>query len=89
MRITAKAQIKKEYYIQNEEYIKLELSKNLSKELLRHKIFIEPPMYEKDDIVTVETYFFALSYSDIDKLRELSLKYPEIKNILKDIIVHV
>ena len=37
----------------------------------------------------MEMHFFALSYSDIDKLRELTEKYPEIKSIITDIVVKI
>jgi hypothetical protein len=87
MKISARAKIDKELYNTHQDLLKYELRKSISNELIKHKIFIEPPMNEINGFVSMEIHFFALSYSDVDKLKELIEKYPEIKNIIENIII--
>ena len=89
MKIAARAEVKKEVFDKHQDALKSELRVSLSKELMKHKIFIEPPINERNGVVSMEMNFFALSYSDIDRLRELTEKYPEIKSIIADIVVNV
>lgn len=89
MKIAARAEVKKEVFDKYQDALKSELRANVSKELMKHNVFIEPPMNERNGIVSMEMHFFALSYSDIDKLRELTEKYPEIKSIIANIVVKV
>ena len=89
MKIAARAEVVTELYEKHNEALKHELRNNVCKELMKHNVFIEPPMNERNGIVSMEMHFFALSYSDIDKLRELTEKYPEIKSIIADILVNV
>lgn len=89
MKITARAGVRIEVFDKYQDALKSELKTNVCKELMKHNVFIEPPINERNGIVSMEMHFFALSYSDIDKLRELSNKYPDIRSILNDIIVNV
>lgn len=89
MKIAARAEVKKEVFDKYQDVLKSELRVNVSKELMKHNVFIEPPIIERNGIVSMEMHLFALSYSDIDKLRELTEKYPEIKSIIADIVVKV
>ena len=89
MKITARAEVEKEVFDNYKNALKNELRKNISKELMKHNVFIEPPMNERNGIVSMEVHFFALSYSDIHRLYELTEKYPEIESIITDIIVNV
>ena len=87
MKIAARAEIKKEIFDKHQDVLKSELILSVSKELMKHKVFIEPPINERNGFVSMEMHFFALSYSDLDKLRALGENYPEIKDILADIVV--
>lgn len=89
MKIAARAEVEKEVFDKYQDALKSELIANVSKELMKHKVFIEPLMNERNGIVSMEMHFFALSYSDVDRLRELTDKYPEVKNIIYDIVVKV
>ena len=89
MKIAARAEVVTELYEKHNEALKHELRNKVCKELMKHNVFIEPPMNERNGIVSMEMHFFALSYSDVDKLRELTEKYPEIKSIIADILVNV
>ena len=89
MKIVARAELKKELFDKYQDALKSELRANVSKELMKHNVFIEPPMNERNGIVSMEMHFFALSYSDIHRLYELTEKYPEIESIITDIIVNV
>ena len=89
MKIAARAEVEKEVFDNYEDSLKSELRANVSKELMKHSVFIEPPMNERNGIISMEMHFFALSYSDIHRLYELTEKYPEIKSIITDIIVNV
>ncbi|MGE4412913.1 MAG: hypothetical protein AB7E45_04355 [Candidatus Caldatribacteriota bacterium] len=89
MKIAARAEVIKEVFDKYQDALKSELRANVSKELMKRNVFIESPMNERNGIVSMEIHFFALSYSDIDKLRELTEKYPEIKSIIADIVVKV
>ena len=89
MKIAARAEIQKEIFDNLQDALKSELILSVSKELMEHKVFIEPPINERNGYVSMEIHFFALSYSDIDKLRELTEKYSEIKSIIADIVVKV
>lgn len=86
MKISAEAKILKEIYNTYKDNLKKELIINICNELVKYNIFINPPVFEKNGYVMLEANFFVLSYSDIDKLRELSNKYPEIKSIIYNII---
>ena len=88
MKIAVQAEVATELYEKHNEALKHELRNNVCKELMKHNIFIEPPTRTcRNRHTTMEMHFFALSYSDVDKLRELADKYPEIKPILQNIIV--
>jgi hypothetical protein len=89
MRIAARVEIEKEVFDKYKDALKSELRTNLSKELMKHSVFIEPPMNERNGIVSMEMHFFALSYSDIHRLYELTEKYPEIGSVIADIVVNV
>jgi len=87
MKITARAEVKKEVFDKYQDALKSELRANVSKELMKHNVYIEPPINERNGVVSMEMHFFALSYSDVDRLRELTDKYPEIKSIIVSIVV--
>lgn len=90
MRITAQAEVATELLLHEKknEALKHKLSYNVCKELMKHDVFIEPPTrMGRYGYTTMEMHFFALSYDDIFKLRELSDKYPEMEEILQGIIV--
>lgn len=88
MKIAVRAEIATEPYEKYNDVLKNELRSNVCKELMKHNVFIEPPTRTgRNGYTTMEMHFFALSYSDIDRLRELSDKYPEMKKVLQDIIV--
>lgn len=90
MKIATQAKVATELYEKHNEALKHELRGNVCKELMKHDVFIEPPIRtDRNGYTTMEMHFFALSYSDVDRLRELSDKYPEMKEILQDIIVKV
>lgn len=89
MKIAARAEVKKEVFDKYQDALKGELRTNVCKELMKHNVFIEPPINERNGFVSMEMHFFVLSYSDIDRLRELSNKYPELQSILKNIIINV
>jgi hypothetical protein len=89
MKIAARAEVKKEVFDEYKNALKNELRASVSRELMKHNVFIEPLMNERNGIIYMEMHFFALSYSDIGKLRELSEKYPDIKSIIADIVVKV
>ena len=90
MKITARAEVVTELYEKHNEALKHELRNNVCKELMKHNVFIEPPTrIGRNGYTTMEMHFFALSYSDIDKLRKLTEKYPEIKSIIADILINV
>lgn len=89
MKIAARAEVEKEVFDKYQYALKSELRASISKELMKHSVFIEPPTNERNGVVSMEMHFFALSYSDIDRLRELTEKYPEIKSIVNDIVVKV
>ena len=89
MKIAARAEVKKEVFDKYQDALKSELRVNVSKELMKHKVFIEPPINERNGYVSMEMHFFALSYSDLDKLRALGEKYPEIKSIIADIVIKI
>ena len=90
MKIAAQAEVVTELYEKHNEALKHELRNNVCKELMKHNVFIEPPTRTgRNGYTTMEMHFFALSYSDIDKLRELTEKYPEIKSIIADILIKV
>ena len=90
MKIAAQAEVATELYEKYKEALKHELRGNVCNELMKHDVFIEPPTRTgRNGYTTMEMHFFALSYSDVDRLRELSDKYPEMKEILQDIIVKV
>ena len=88
MKITTKVEVLTEMYEKHNDTLKSKLRASVCKELVKHEVFIEPAMNEGNGYTSMEMHFFALSYNDIDKLRELSKKYPEIKKILQDIIVN-
>jgi hypothetical protein len=87
MRITARAEVRKEIFDTHKDVLKHELMVNVSKELMKHNVFIEPPMSERNNTVSMEMHFFALSYDDVSRLKELANKYPEIKGIVSNIVV--
>ena len=88
MKIAAQAEVATELYEKHNEALKHELRNNVCKELMKHEVFIEPPTRTgRNGHTTMEMHFFALSYSDVDELRELAEKYPEMKPILHNIIV--
>ena len=89
MKIAARAEVKKEVFDKYQDALKSELRASVSKELIKNNVFIEPPINERNGIVSMEMHFFALSYSDIDKLREITKKYPELRSIIADIVVEV
>ena len=89
MKIAATGKIATELYEKHNNAIKYNLRDNVCKELIKHDIFIEPPVNNINGYTSIEMHFFALSYSDINRLRELSDKYPELNKILQDIIVKV
>lgn len=89
MKIAARAEIEKEVFDKYQDALKIKLMSNVSKELMKHNVFIEPEINERNGIISKEMHFFALSYSDIDMLREFTEKYPEIKNIIDEIVVNV
>lgn len=89
MKIAAKVEVSTELYKNHKEAIKSDLRTTVCNELIKHDVFIEPPMTNKNGIKSMEMHFFALSYRDIDRLRELAKKYPEINKILQDIIIKV
>lgn len=90
MRIVVRAEVKTEVYKKNNDILKHELRNNLCKELIKQDVFIEPPTrMSRIGYTTIEMHFFALSYSDISRLKELCDKYPEMNKILNDIIVKV
>lgn len=89
MKITARAEVVTELYEKYYEVLKHELRNNVCKELMKHNVFIEPPVNERNGLISMEMHFFALSYSDIDELRRFTKKYPEIGSIIADILVKV
>ena len=89
MKITARAQTPNGLYEQNKEVLMYELKNNLCNELMKHNVFIEPPIKAiRDGYTTMEMHFFALSYLDIQKLKEFTDKYPELKTIISNIIMN-
>ena len=88
MRIIARSKIKTELYESHPEAIKEDLRQSACNELLKHKIFIEPPLKYINGYTEVNMVFFAIGYTEIDRLKELAELYPEIKNTLQDIIVN-
>jgi len=90
MKIAAIAEVATELYEKHNDALKAELRGNVCKELMKHEVFIEPPTRtNRSGHTTMEMHFFALSYSDIYRLRELGDKYPEMKSVLQEIIVKV
>jgi len=87
MKIAARAKVRKEIFDTHQDVLKHGLMMNVSKELMKHNVFIEPPIHEQNDTVSMEMHFFALSYDDVSRLEELANKYPEIKEIVRDIVV--
>jgi len=90
MKISAQAEVATELYEKHNDALKHELRGNVCKELMKHDVFIEQPTRTgRNGYTTMEMHSFARSYSDVDRLRELSDKYPEMKEILQDVIVKV
>ena len=89
MRITSKTRINTEFYKKYPDSIKSEIRANVCSELIKHEVFIEPPLNYRGGFTEIEMVLFALTYRDIEKLKELSEKYPELNEILKDIVVEV
>ena len=50
-------------------------------ELIKHNVFIEPPINERDGNVSIEAHFYALSYTDINDLKEEKLMVGPIESI--------
>lgn len=83
----ATATISTQVYEKHPEAIKSDLRQNICKELMKHDRFIEPPMKYRGDKTEVTAYFFCIDYPEVQQLKELSEKYPEIKEILHKIVV--
>lgn len=54
MKITARAEVKKEVFNKYQYALKSELRANVSKELMKHNVFIEPPMNERNIILSMK-----------------------------------
>ena len=87
MKITAVTEINTELYSEHKDAIKSELRLNVCNELLKHDAFFDAPVKCINGNTEVGVYFFAISPGDIHKLRELSDQYPEMKEILRNIII--
>lgn len=87
MRISAKAEIKKEVLEIYKDSLKHRLRENVTNELMKHNVFIEPPMKDRNNNISMEMHFYALSFDDIRKLNEFTEKYPELKSIIAGIII--
>ena len=82
MKIIARASVNTEMYKTNKDVLKTELVRSLCSEIIKHDVFIEREMHTREGNTVVEMHFFALSYGDIDRLKNLSQDYPEINKIL-------
>ena len=89
MRLASTAKLEKDVYEKYPEVLKHKLKEGILNELMKHDVFIEPPIENKDGYVSMEMHFFALSFSDVRKLQDLAMIYPDIAHQLRSIIVDV
>jgi len=88
MKIIAKADVLSELYEKHKELLKYQLVKNISEELTKYDVLIDPlTTSNKNGYTSLEMHFFVLSYSDLDKLREFGDKYPEMEKIIQNIMI--
>ena len=83
MKITARAEIDDKQYIIFPNELKRQLVQIISNELLYSGCLVE-----SNSTLTMELECFVLSGSDIDKLINLVEKYPELDDIINNIIVN-
>lgn len=90
MKIRAKAEIREEIFELYQDDVKLQLAKEIGREITKH---IEPEITKRTeyntDYVLMETVFYALTFYDIYRLKELCKKYTELSDIIRNIVVDV
>lgn len=87
MRILTSAEMLTEVYEKDKDIVRYQLRQRLCDELTNQGVFIEPPLKNRNGNTEVTAVLFALTYDDIRKLDALKERYPDIRDILDNIII--
>jgi hypothetical protein len=88
MKVITRARVAREVFDKYPEALKRELTYATAAEIAKHDVFTE--VIEEDTHSTrMELQIFVLSKSDISRLERLAEKYPEISEVLRNIVREV